>query len=194
MSSSGASVEDPGRAADVSNRGWSRLLFRTFRDPEIEALYRQYHDTARRTDVQYMLTCALACGAVGLGHEAPVGFRSTHIAVIGVLTGLQALLLAVTTLQWPGAACWKALPYITWLLFVATIAAHVELAHLSGPTEALEWYILLILLVYLCLPVRLRWCVVMSVLTAATYVTTNLVFASDRVHLRERVSDSLILF
>ena len=181
------STEEPSDT-EPDRRDWGRLFLRTFGDPEVESLYREFHDTARRSDVQYMLACALACGALSLGHEVPTGHRPAHLVALGSLTALHALLLAASVLQRLGAVGWRLLPFAAWALFAATIGAHVRLAHLAGPTEALEWYLLLILLVCLCLPVRLRWCLLMSLLTAALYRGTSLAFAADRVHLRERVS------
>ena len=182
-----ASAEDPG-GTESGRRGLGRLFLRSFADPEVEALYREFHDTARRADVQYVLGCALACGILSMGHEVPSGHRAGHLAALGSLTALHALLLTASALQWFSAAGWRLLPFVTWALFAATVGAHVSLAQAAGPTEALEWYLLLILLVCMCLPVRLRWCLLMAALTAALYLGTTLVFAADRDNLGERVS------
>ncbi|XP_043233339.1 adenylate cyclase type 3-like [Amphibalanus amphitrite] len=187
------SIDEAPVPSDPRRSGWGQLLLRTFGDPEVEHLYRQFHETARRSDVQYLLACALVCGALSLGHEVDTGHRLAHLITVGTLTALHALLLAVTSLRWLGSIGWRLVPFAAWVLFAATIGAHVRLAHRSGPTDGLEWYLLLVVLVCVCLPVRLRWCLLMSALTVALYVGSTLAFAADRVHLRERVTAGCVL-
>ncbi|KAF0290133.1 Meiosis-specific with OB domain-containing protein [Amphibalanus amphitrite] len=154
----------------------ARLLLRTFGDPEVEHLYRQFHETARRSDVQYLLACALVCGALSLGHEVDTGHRLAHLITVGTLTALHALLLAVTSLRWLGSIGWRLVPFAAWVLFAATIGAHVRLAHRSGPTDGLEWYLLLVVLVCVCLPVT-AGCVLLLGATAlgtTAYLFTDL--------------------
>lgn len=90
---------------------------------------------------------------------------------------------------------WATLPHVAWHLAIGQLLATLFLkTNEVTSRDSLGWVLLLNYLIFVTLPLRLRYCVILSVGTYASYTAALLGLAKSNVHLVEQhVSNFLLL-
>lgn len=165
-----------------------RFLQRAFADASLEKLYLSYSVKQKREGLHCFLLAsilydiyylAVPCDIVNDFNWPISGFLLSNIIIlIWCLVGVQKCSLI-----------WPAIPHISWLISIAQILVGLFLKR-SGVTgrDNLGWVVLMDYLLYVLLPLRLRYCVMLSVGTCASYLIAVAGLAEDKTHLVEQVS------
>lgn len=166
-----------GMERDVSGSG--------FADPSLEHLYQSYSVKQKRPALQCFLLAAILYDAYWL-----VVPQSQDLASRGVtLLFLVANVALLAWCRWSRSRLWAALPHLAWHLANLQILAHLFLQknEVTGRTS-LGWVLLLDYLLYVTLPLRLRYCVMLSLGTCSSYLVAveGLALRSD-THLIQQV-------
>ncbi|KAK3922439.1 Adenylate cyclase type 3 [Frankliniella fusca] len=157
-----ASVSGPGEAA------------KPFLDPSLERLYQSYSVKQKRAGVQCFLAAAVLYDVFMLVLPGPGPVQdSLTIGLMAAFLGLNLALLAWTLRPYRLDALWAAVPYVAWFLAITQLLAHFFLRNYNGTgRDALGWALLLDYLLYVTLPLRLRYCVLLSIATCGLYGVT----------------------
>jgi adenylate cyclase 3 len=155
-----------------------------FADPSLEHLYQSYSVKQKRPALQCFLLAAILYDLYWLG--VPQGQDLSARAVTLLFLVLNAALLAWC--RW-SHRLWTALPHLAWHLANLQVLAHLFLQknEVTGRTS-LGWVLLLDYLLYVTLPLRLRYCVMLSLGTCSCYLVAveGLALRSDS-HLVQQV-------
>lgn len=168
-----------GAAAGVGGSGGSEVR-KPFADPALERLYQSYSVKQKRAGVQCFLAAAVLYDVFMLV-GGPVQDSLTRGLTASFL-GLNLALLAWTLRPYRLDALWAAVPYVAWFLSITQLLAHLFLRKTEGTgRDALGWALLLDYLLYVTLPLRLRYCVLLSLATCGLYAVTvyGLAYKSD---------------
>lgn len=149
-----------------------------FSDPSLEHLYQSYSVKQKRGALQCFLAAALLYDLYWLA------VPQTHDLVARCVTLVFAV-LNLALLAWARVArtrLWAALPHLAWQLANLQLLCHLFLQKNEVTGRAsLGWVLLLDYLLYVTLPLRLRYCVMLSVGTCASYLVAvvGLAYRSD---------------
>lgn len=169
-----------------------RFLQRSFRDPALEKLYQSYSVKQKRPGLEVFLYAALLYDLYMLlvpgGQDALM--RGLTIAFVGLNLGL----LAWCCRGIQHSSIWAAIPHLAWHLANSQLLAHLFLKknEVTG-RDSLGWVLLLDYLLYVTLPLRLRYCVVLSVGTCASYLVAVIGLGKSDTHLLQQVGMSVFL-
>lgn len=169
---------------------WSCFLCSSFREPAIEKLYQLYSVKQRRVGLQCFLFAAiffdLYIMAVPNGQD---------VLICGAMAVFLALNLVLLVWCWKGGdrnVIWAAVPHLAWLLALAQLLVQIFLKRNEVTSrDSLGWALLLDYLVYVSLPLRLRYCVMLSIGTCASYLVTVVGLAKSDTHIVQQVSHIL---
>lgn len=145
-----------------------------FNDPALERLYQSYSVKQKRAGVQCFLAAAVLYDVFMLVLPGPGPVQdSLTIGLMAAFLGLNLALLAWTLRPYRLDALWAAVPYVAWFLAITQLLAHFFLRNYNGTgRDALGWALLLDYLLYVTLPLRLRYCVLLSIATCGLYSVT----------------------
>jgi hypothetical protein len=117
--------------------------------------------------------------------------RGLTIAFVGLNLGL----LAWCCRGIQHSSIWAAVPHIAWHLANSQLLAHLFLKknEVTG-RDSLGWVLLLDYLLYVTLPLRLRYCVVLSVGTCASYLVAVVGLGRSDAHLLQQVGMSVFYY
>lgn len=156
-----------------------------FSDPSLEHLYQSYSVKQKRGALQCFVLSAVLYDLYWLC--VPLGQDWVARAVTLVFLVLNLALLGLSRRNC--SRLWAALPHVAWQLANVQILAHLFLQkhEVTGRTS-LGWVLLLDYLLYVTLPLRLRYCVMLSLGTCSSYLVAveGLAFRSD-THLLQQV-------
>lgn len=183
-------MSEQGESANKVQR--SCFLCSSFRDPATEKLYQSYSVKQRRAGLRCFLYAAvlfdLYIVAVPNGQDA---------FICGTMTAFLVLNLALLAWCWRGGdrkAVWAAVPHLAWLLALAQLLAHLFLKRNEVTSrDSLGWALLLDYLVYITLPLRLRYCVMLSVGTCASYLVTVVGLTKSDTHIVQQVKTTSVI-
>jgi len=167
-----------------------RFFQRSFRDPALEKLYQSYSVKQKRPGLEVFLYAAILYDLYMLlvpgGQDAVM--RGLTIAFVGLNLGL----LAWCCRGIQHSSIWAAVPHIAWHLANSQLLAHLFLKknEVTG-RDSLGWVLLLDYLLYVTLPLRLRYCVVLSVGTCASYLVAVVGLGRSDAHLLQQVGMSV---
>lgn len=170
-------VDAPAMAADdaVSVSGPAATASeprKPFTDPALERLYQRYSVKQKRAGVQCFLAAAVLYDVFMLVLPGPSQDSLTR-GLTAAFLGLNLALLAWTLRPYRLDALWAAVPYVAWFLSITQLLAHLFLRKHEGTgRDALGWALLLDYLLYVTLPLRLRYCVLLSIATCGLYMVT----------------------
>jgi hypothetical protein len=141
-------------------------------DPALEHLYQRYSVKQKRAGVQCFLAAAVLYDVYMLVLPGP-GQDSMTRGLTAAFLGLNLALLAWTLRPYRLDALWAAVPYVAWFLSITQLLAHLFLRKQEGTgRDSLGWALLLDYLLYVTLPLRLPYCVLLSVATCTLYMVT----------------------
>jgi len=173
-----------------------RFFQRSFRDPALEKLYQSYSVKQKRPGLEVFLYAAILYDLymflVPGGQDTLMCVLT--IAFVGLNVGLLVwcCLLARCCRGIQHSSIWAALPHLAWHLANSQLLAHLFLKknEVTG-RDSLGWVLLLDYLLYVTLPLRLRYCVVLSVGTCASYLVAVVGLAKSDTYLLQQVGMSI---
>lgn len=176
------SIEPTGSSVCGMERGEA-----SFSDPSLEHLYQTYSVKQKRAALQCFLCAAILYDAYFL--LVPSGQDILTRGLTACFLVLNISLLAWS--RWSRYRLWAALPHVAWHLANIQLLCHLFLQgnEVTGRTS-LGWVLLLDYLLYVTLPLRLRYCIMLSIGTCASYLVTVIGLAKSDTHLPNQVRQS----
>lgn len=145
-----------------------------------ERLYRSYSLKQKRAALQCFLCAAVLYDVYWLA------VRGGQDLLTGVFLLLNTLLLL--WVRFGHRPFWDLVPHLAWHLATVQMLAHLFFQkHEVTLRSNLGWALLLDYLLYLTLPLRLRYCVMLSLGTCGTYLATIFGLAKSDNHLPYQV-------
>lgn len=157
----------PANAVDAEKK-WN-IFSRSFSDPDLEKLYQSYSVKQKRAGLQCFLYAAILFDLYMLA--IPQEQDLITFGIITIFLVLNTILLVWCKRGIPKSHFWAAAPHIAWHLANAQLILTLFLKknEVTG-RDSLGWVILLDYLVYVTLPLRLRYCFILSVGTCGSYL------------------------
>ncbi|XP_044752334.1 adenylate cyclase type 3 [Coccinella septempunctata] len=146
-------------AQTVAKTGRRLLIFSYFKDPSLECLYENFSLRQKRTGLESFIVGAILSGLNVLfviGDEDVVELSG----LVGMLL-LHFFLLVLCRKGYNNNLFWGVIPHVCWHL------ANAQFFFFSR--HSLEWVLLLNFLIYITLPLRLRYCIMFSIGTSVSY-------------------------
>jgi len=160
----------PASAAGRAVAAVTRVFRRAFDDPDLERLYQAYSLKQKRSGVQCFVLAAAMFDAFML---AIPGQEPLARGLTATFLGLNLALLAWCMRPGRLDALWAAVPHLAWFLADTQLLVilFVKKNEVTG-RDFLGWALLLDYLLFVTLPLRLRYCVMLSIGTCASYMVT----------------------
>ncbi|XP_044726976.1 adenylate cyclase type 3-like [Chrysoperla carnea] len=157
----------PANAVDAEKK-WN-IFSRSFSDPDLEKLYQSYSVKQKRAGLQCFLYAAILFDLYMLA--IPQEQDLITFGIITIFLALNTILLVWCKRGIPKSHFWAAAPHIAWHLANAQLILTLFLKknEVTG-RDSLGWVILLDYLVYVTLPLRLRYCFILSIGTCGSYL------------------------
>lgn len=170
------------------------LFWSSFKDPSLEKLYQSYSVKQKRAGLECFLITAILFDIYML--VVPSG---QDLIVFGVMSTF--LILNCCLLIWckRGAAMqkctiWPVIPHISWHIANAQLLVSLFLKKNDVTSrDSLGWVLLLDYLIYVTLPLRLRYCTILSVGTCASYLAAVIGLSKSDSHFFQQVRGMLLL-
>ncbi|KAK5646340.1 hypothetical protein RI129_004804 [Pyrocoelia pectoralis] len=139
------------------------LLWNSFKDEALEKLYQTYCVKQKRSGLECFLITAI-------------------LFDIYMITGMEKLPL------------WLAVPHVSWHIANAQLLISIFLKKNEVTSrESLGWVLLLDYLIYVTLPLRLRYCIMLSVGTCLSYLVAVIGLPKSEIHLFQQHASNCIL-
>lgn len=165
----------------------SCFLFSSFKDPALEKLYQSYSVKQKRSGLECFLITALLFDIYML--IVPSGQDLLIFGVIGSFLLMNCFLLLWCKRGTQNSIVWAAIPHVSWHLANAQLLASLFLKKNEVTSrDSLGWVLLLDYLIYVTLPLRLRYCVILSAGTCASYLAAIIGLSKSETHQLHQVS------
>lgn len=165
----------------------SCFLWSSFQDPDIERLYQSYSAKQKRAGMQSFLYAAMLFDVYMLA--VPSSQDLIIYIVMSCFLVLNFLLFLWCKKGGQKSPVWAAVPHLSWHLANAQLLAHLFLKKNEVTSrDSLGWVLLLDYLVYVTLPLRLRYCIMLSLGTCASYLVAVVGLAKSDTHVIQQVS------
>ncbi|XP_045470178.1 adenylate cyclase type 3 [Harmonia axyridis] len=146
-------------AQTAAKTGRRLLIFSYFKDPSLECLYENFSLRQKRAGLESFIIGSILSGLNVLSVIADEDIIEVS-ALVGLLL-LHFFLLVLCRKGYNNGVFWGLIPHICWHL------ANAQFYFFSR--HSLEWVLILNFLIYITLPLRLRYCVMFSIGTSASY-------------------------
>lgn len=160
---------------------------RAFPDATLEKLYLSYNVHQKREGLYCFLVTAVLYDIFYLvvPYKDTANFVWVLVAFLLVNTAIFFWCIFGLRVYSPA---WRALPYVCWVIFIAQILLYLflKVTEATG-RDNLGWVVVLDFLLYVLLPLRLRYCVLLSVSTCVLYLIAIGGLAKTQNHLIEQV-------
>lgn len=166
------------------------FLWSSFDDPALEKLYQSYSVKQKRAGLECFLITAVLFDIYML--VVPNDQDLVTFGVISIFLLLNCSLLIWCKRGVQKCGVWSAVPHVAWHIANAQLLASLFLKKTKEMTsrDNLGWVLLLDYLIYVTLPLRLRYCVMLSMGTCACYLSAiiGLGKPNEEVNVVEQVS------
>ncbi|XP_050300517.1 adenylate cyclase type 3 [Anthonomus grandis grandis] len=165
-------------------------IFNTFSDHSLESLYQSFSVKQKRAGLE----CFIITAALFDVYMLVVPLYTNFIPIVIFLLINIGLLILCRRAPPNSNFTWILLPHVCWYLAVTQIVVGLHLKDQDvTPRDNLGWVLLFDYLIYVTLPLRLRYCMIVSIVTCVTY-TVVLTFArTDQDNLLYQYMSNLIL-
>lgn len=146
-------------AQTAAKTGRRLLIFNYFKDPSLECLYENFSLRQKRTGLESFIV-----GSILSGLNVLCVIGDEDIIELSGLVGLLLIhifLLVLCRKGYNNNIFWAVIPHVCWHL------ANAQFFFFSR--HSLDWVLLLNFLIYVTLPLRLRYCIMFSIGTTASY-------------------------
>lgn len=179
-------LAETGEAQNAGKRQSNCFLWSSFNDPAIERLYQSYSVKQKRAGLQCFLYAAILFDAYMLAVPS-----SQDVIIYVVMSSFLVLNLCLFLWCKKGSQkspIWAAIPHLSWHLANAQLLAHLFLKKNEVTSrDCLGWVLLLDYLVYVTLPLRLRYCIMLSIGTCASYLVAVVGLSKSDTHIVQQV-------
>lgn len=163
------------------------ILWSSFKDPSLEKLYQTYCIKQKRAGLECFLVTAILFDIYVL--TVPSGQDLIIFGTMSAFLGLNCCLLIWCKKGIEKWSLWAAMPHISWHIANAQLLVSVFLKKNEVTSrDGLGWALLLDYLIYVTLPLRLRYCVMLSIGTCASYLVAIIGLPKSEIHLLQQVS------
>ncbi|KAL0274464.1 UNVERIFIED_CONTAM: hypothetical protein PYX00_006878 [Menopon gallinae] len=168
------------------------LLRRAFPDPALEKLYLSYSNKQKRDGLHCFLLAAILYDVYYLA--VPCDIKDFNWPMAGFLLSNSVILLWCLFGVRKCSTLWLAIPHVSWSVFVAQllIGLFLKRTDVTG-RDNLGWVVLMDYLLYVLLPLRLRYCVLLSIGICVSYTIAIARLAENESHLTEQLCANLCL-
>lgn len=152
---------------------------------QLEALYTSYSVRQRRSALPVFLAASLLydCHCLLL----PWGQEPLERAVTGTFLAVNLALLGAAFLSNGSRFAWSVLSHLSWHAANLQLLGRMFLSPELSPRTDLGWVLLLDYLVYVTLPLRLRYCFVLAAGMSATYLVSLYGLSKSELNLLNQV-------
>ncbi|XP_074041130.1 adenylate cyclase 3 [Leptinotarsa decemlineata] len=168
-------------------------LFNTFTDPSLEKLYQSFNVKQKRAGLECFLIGAILFDIYML--VVPNGQDHIFFTVMILYITTNTSLLVLCKKEMKCTIPWAAIPYMCWYVAITQVLSALILKKNEVTSrDSLGWVLLLVYLVYVTLPIRLRYCIILSIGTCASYFAAIIIFSKSDLHFyQQHVSNSILL-
>lgn len=161
-------------------------VFSTFRDSALEKLYQSFSVRQKRAGLECFLITAILFDIYMLVVPSDQDFLI--ISVMGSFLVINCLLLIWCKKGFQNKLLWAVVPHIAFHIANTQILAGIFLKKNEvTPRDSLGWFLLLTYLIYVTLPVRLPFCVLLSIGTFTSYIVSLCGLTKSQLHFVEQV-------
>lgn len=166
------------------------LFWSSFKDPSLEKLYQSYSVKQKRAGLECFLITAILFDIYVL--VVPSGQDLIVFGVMSTFLILNCLLLIWCKRGVQKCPIWPAIPHISWHIANAQLLVSLFLKKNEVTSrDNLGWALLLDYLIYVTLPLRLRYCTILSLGTCASYLAAVIGLCKSETHFLQQVSKYL---
>lgn len=126
--------------------------------------------------------------------KVPSGQDVIIFGIMSLFLVMNCALLICCKRGFANKFIWAGIPHIAWLLAIFQLLATLFLKKCEVTSrDSLGWALLLDYLIYVTLPIRLRYCVILSVGTCASYLVSIIGLSKSDLHFAQQVSNRYII-
>lgn len=185
----GEKQPDPeSREVKSDQRFFLQAFRRAFTDTSLEKLYLSYSVKQKREGLHCFILASILYDIYYL--SIPCDTKDFNWPLIGFLAfNLLLLLWCLFGIQ-KCSIVWPVIPHLSWLISIAQLLVGLMLksSDVTGH-DNLGWTVLMDYLLYVLLPLRLRYCILLSLATCASYLTAITQLVKNDPHIVDQVSD-----
>jgi len=167
------------------------FIRRAFSDPVLEKLYLSYNVRQKREAIYCFLVTAIIYNVFYLS----VGFKyePSFVIIMGVflVINIVLLLLCEWGTKYPSreglGGFWQAMPLVCWLIMLTQVLLLFFGKDVTTARDNLGWAVTFDYLLFVVLPLRLRFVVLLSLLFSTVYLVTISEMAWKENHIVEQV-------
>ncbi|KAK6631967.1 hypothetical protein RUM44_006997 [Polyplax serrata] len=169
-----------------------RLFRRAFNDASLEKLYLSYSVEQKREGLHCFLLASILYDIYYLA--IPCDSENFNWPLVGFLVCNFLLLLWCLFGIRKCSPIWPAIPHVSWLVSIAQLLIGLVLksSDVTGH-DNLGWTVLMDYLLYVLLPLRLRYCILLSLVTCASYLTAITQLVKNDAHIIDQVSITIFM-
>lgn len=168
------------------------FLWSAFSDPYLEKLYQSYSIKQKRAGIECFLIAAILFDIYVL--LVPSGQDAWVFAAMSAFLTANCCLLVWCKKGVRKCAIWPAVPHVAWHLANAQLLVSLFLKKNEVTSrDSLGWALLLDYLIYVTLPLRLRYCVILSIGTCAMYLAAIIGLAKSELHVCQQHMANILL-
>ncbi|CAH1098596.1 unnamed protein product [Psylliodes chrysocephalus] len=165
-------------------------LFNTFTDPALEKLYQSFSVKQKRMGLECFLLTAILFDIYML--VVPSGQDLWIFGSMSFFLTVNSCILVWCKRGFESKLIWAAVPHLCWHVANAQVLIALFLKKNEvTPRDSLGWVLLLDYFIYVTLPIRLRYCIILSLGTCASYTAALIGLSKSDLHLYRQVSSSV---
>lgn len=167
------------------------FLWSSFRDESLEKLYQSYSVKQKRAGLECFLITAILFDIYML--VVPSGQDFVIFAVMSGFLACNCCLLIWCKRGVRKCPLWAAIPHISWHMANAQLLVSLFLKKNDVTSrDNLGWVLLLDYLIYVTLPLRLRYCTILSFGTCASYLAAIIGLSKSDTHVFQQVTKNYL--
>ncbi|XP_031342492.1 adenylate cyclase type 3-like isoform X2 [Photinus pyralis] len=158
------------------------LLWNSFKDQALEKLYQAYCVKQKRAGLECFLITAILFDIYMI--TVPSGQDMIVFGTMSAFLVVNCCLLIWCKKGIERQPLWLTVPHVSWHIANAQLLASIFLKKNEVTSrEGLGWVLLLDYLIYVTLPLRLRYCIMLSIGTCLSYLVAVIGLPKSEIHL-----------
>ncbi|XP_028137320.1 adenylate cyclase type 3 [Diabrotica virgifera virgifera] len=167
-------------------------LFNTFTDPSLEKLYQSFSVKQKRAGLECFLLTAILFDIYML--VVPSGQDIWIFGFMSLFLTVNSCILIWCKRSFESKLLWAAVPHLCWHVANAQILIALFLKKNEVTLrDSLGWVLLLDYLIYVTLPIRLRYIIILSLGTCASYIAALIGLSKSELHIYQQHLSNCIL-
>ncbi|KAF7284873.1 adenylate cyclase 3 [Rhynchophorus ferrugineus] len=167
-------------------------IFTTFTDHSLESLYQSFSVKQKRAGLKCFVITAILFDIYML--VVPICSDVLTIGTMFTFLIINVILFILCIKGFKSKILWAALPHICWQVANTQILVILYLKRNEVTLQdSLGWVLLFDYLIYVTLPLRLRYCIILSLATYVSYIAALMGLSKVQMQLTEQHTANLIL-